>query len=122
MSTKDETRSMASEIIAELSRKVEELSGEKKMSVNDMLKQIIDQNIEVEEKTYELSLLMEKIEHLAQRIYSTKGLDEDVKYSRDTADNFFLTRDEIRNDTIILLDYLGQADGIVHKLLSGEVA
>lgn len=122
MSTKDEARSMASEIIAELNRKIEELSNEKKMSVNETLKQIIDQNIEVEEKTYELSLLMEKIEHLARRIYNTKGLDEDVKYSRDTADNFFLTRDEIRNDAFILLDYLGQADRIVNKLLAGEVA
>ena len=112
-STKEEARSLASEIIAELQEKLEAAESQ---NTSDILMKLIERNNNQSDKISELSNIMEKLGHIAMNFSDRYELDSDKEKNERNACIFFAERENMYCDIRILCDYCCQAPSIVEDL------
>lgn len=114
-STKEEARSLASEIIADLQKKLQVAESQ---NTSDILRNLIERNNNQSDKITELSNIMEKLGHIAMNFSDRYELDSDKEKNERNACIFFAERENMYCDIRILCDYFCQAQGIVENLES----
>ena len=115
MSTKEEARSLASEIIAELQEKLE--AAEKK-NTRATLKDVITRIGDMEDMIDDLSSTLDKLGHIALTFSDKYGLDKIENNTTENACYFFRERGNMYLDIGILCDYFCQAKNILNDLES----
>ena len=114
-STKEEARSLASEIIADLQEKLE---ATEKKNTRAALKDVITRIGDMEDMLSDLSSALNKLGHIALSFSDRYDLD---KIKDDTTENacyFFAERGNMYLDIGILCDYFCQAKNILNDLES----
>ena len=117
MKNTKESRSLASEIIADLQGKLETAESQ---NTSDILRNLIGRNNNQSDKISELSNIMEKLGHIAMNFSDRYELDSDKEKNERNACIFFAEQENMYCDIRILCDYFCQAQGIVEDLESAR--